>query len=134
MKEKNLNNNPIDNEILRKGKNIIKDFDDSNEVYVEPKQATHKLISIRLPVTMIKDLRVIAQKRGDIGYQQIIKTYIAEGLFRDAQRSNNFQATVYHGGYTIVSKSSSLNGSFPSQWGESGNEQSHSIERSSIWK
>ncbi len=134
MKEKNLNNNPIDNEILNKGKNVIKDFDDSNEVYVEPKQMTHKLISIRLPVTMIKDLRVIAQKRGDIGYQQIMKTYIAEGLFRDAQRSNNSQATVYYGGHTIVSKSSSLNGSFPNQWGESGNEQSQSIERSSIWK
>ena len=38
--KKNLNNNPIDNEILNKGKDIIKDFDDSKEVYVEPKQMT----------------------------------------------------------------------------------------------
>ncbi len=115
MKEKNLNNNPIDNEILNKGKDVIKDFDDSNEVSVEPKKMTHKLISIRLPVTMIKDLRIIAEKRGDIGYQQIIKTYIAEGLFRDIRNSNDkTQSTTYYGSHAI-SLSSSLNGNFSNQ-------------------
>jgi len=108
MKE-NLNNNPIDHEMLNKGKEIIKDFDDSKEIYVEPKQMTHKLISIRLPLTMIKDLRVIAQKRGDIGYQQIIKAYIAEGLLRDDQ-NNRIQSSSYYG--SIVSRSSSLSGNF----------------------
>lgn len=131
---KNLNKNPIDNEMLSKGKEIIKDFDDSKEVYVGPKQMTHKLISIRLPLTMIKDLRIIAEKRGDIGYQQVIKTYIAEGLLRDARNSNNAQTAIYYEGSYMVSRSSSLNGNFPNQWGESGNGQSQSIERSPIWK
>ena len=115
MKEKYLKNDPVDNEILNKGKDITKDFDDSQEVYVEPKQMTHKLISIRLPVTMIKDLRVIAEKRGDIGYQQVIKTYIAQGLLRDTQKSHN---QVYGGTYygsDIVSLSSSVNGAFSNQ-------------------
>ena len=135
MKEKHLKNDPVDNEILNKGKDITKDFDDSQEVYVEPKQMTHKLISIRLPVTMIKDLRVIAEKRGDIGYQQIIKTYVAEGLSRDTQRSNDkIQTAIYYGSNIVSLSSSSLSEGFPNQWGESGNEQSHSIERSSIWK
>ena len=113
--KKDLHKNPIDNEMLSKGKEIAKDFDDSKEVYVEPKQMTHKLISIRLPLTMIKDLRVIAEKRGDIGYQQVIKTYIAEGLLRDTQKSHN---QVYGGTYyrsDIVSLSSSVNGTFSNQ-------------------
>ena len=131
--KKDLHRNPIDNEMLSKGKEIAKDFDDSKEVYVESKQMTHKLISIRLPLTMIKDLRVIAEKRGDIGYQQVIKTYIAEGLLRDTRSSYN-QTTIYYGRSYIVSQSSSLNGNFPNQWGESGSEQTHCVERSSIWK
>jgi hypothetical protein len=109
------NKNPIDNEMLNKGKDIINDFDDSKEIYVEPKQMTHKLISIRLPLTMIKDLRIIAEKRGDIGYQQVIKTYIAEGLLRDTQRSNNrIQGGTYYGS-SAVSRSSSVNGTFSNQ-------------------
>ncbi len=131
MKEKKLND-PVDNEILSKGKNIINDFDDSKEVRVEPKQMTHKLISIRLPLTMIKDLRIIAEKRGDIGYQQIIKTYIAEGLLHDDRKSNDkTQVNVYN---VISLSSSSLSEGFPNKWGESGNGQTHSVERSLIWK
>jgi len=53
---------------------------------VEPKPLKSKLISIRLPMVMIRNLRIIARARGDIGYQQIIKTYIAEGLERDHQK------------------------------------------------
>jgi hypothetical protein len=132
MKEKYLNNNPIDNEILSKGKNVVKDFDDSNEVYVEPKKAIHKLISIRLPVTMIKNLRVVAEKRGDIGYQQIIKTYIAEGLLRDNQ-NNRVQSSLYYEDNIISLSSSSLSEGFPNKW-ESGNNQTHPVERSLIWK
>lgn len=84
-KEKRLHANLVNREILDKGKDAIKDFDDSQEIYVEPKQLKSKLISIRLPKIMIDNLRIIAKQRGDIGYQQIIKTYIAEGLFRDNQ-------------------------------------------------
>ena len=132
MKERNPND-PVDNEILSKGKNAAKDFDESQEIYVEPKHITNKLISIRLPVDMIKDLRIIAQMRGDIGYQQIIKTYIAEGLLRDDRKTLNAQTRTSNGS-NIVSVSSALSGEFPHQWGESGNDQSRHFERSPIWK
>src|ERR1700733_12451353 len=99
--KKDLKNNPVDNEILSKGKDIVKDFDDSKEVYVEPKSLTNKLISIRLPLNMIKDLRTVAQRRGDIGYQQVIKTYVAEGLLRDIRGyNNNIQIPLNYGGAT----------------------------------
>jgi predicted DNA binding CopG/RHH family protein len=84
-KEKHLRANSIDSEILSKGKKVIDDFDESQEVYVEPKQLKNKLISIRLPIEMIGNLRKIAETKGEIGYQQVIKTYIAEGLIRDNQ-------------------------------------------------
>ena len=85
-KEKHSHTDSVTREILNKGKDVIKDFDDSQEIYVEPKQLKSKLISIRLPMVMISNLRIIARERGDIGYQQIIKTYIAEGLLRDNQK------------------------------------------------
>lgn len=39
-----------------------------------------KLISIRMPAKMIKQLRGVAGQKGDMGYQQLIKSYIAQGL------------------------------------------------------
>ena len=44
--KKDLKNNPVDNEILSKGKDIVKDFDDSKEVYVEPKSLTNRLFDL----------------------------------------------------------------------------------------
>lgn len=85
VKRKSSRRDSVEEEILSKGKESIKDFDDSQEVYVEPDRLESKLISIRLPTAMIKNLRVIAREKGDIGYQQIIKSYIAEGLQRDAR-------------------------------------------------
>jgi len=76
-------NKAIDQEMLNKGKDIIKDFDFSQSIKVKPKKVENKLISIRLPMGMIKSLRYIAKLKGDIGYQQIIKTYIAEGLLQE---------------------------------------------------
>jgi predicted DNA binding CopG/RHH family protein len=84
-KEKPSHIDSVTREILKRGKDVIKDFDDSQEVYVVPKKLESKLISIRLPMAVIANLRKIATARGDIGYQQIIKTYIAEGLIRDNQ-------------------------------------------------
>lgn len=84
-KEKYLHTDSVNREILNKGKEVIKDFDASQEMLIEPKQLKSKLISIRLPMAMISNLRIIAREKGDIGYQQIIKTYIAEGLIRDNQ-------------------------------------------------
>ena len=104
--DKNLPNDPVDNEILSKGEDVVKDFDYSQEVYVEPKVMENKLISIRLPGIMLKDLRVVAERRGDIGYQQVIKTYIAEGLLRDSQRYENRIPSILNDGSNIVSVSS----------------------------
>lgn len=84
-KEKYSHTDSVNREILNKGKDVVKDFNDSREIYIEPKQLKSKLISIRLPMAMISNLRIIAREKGDIGYQQIIKTYIAEGLIRDNQ-------------------------------------------------
>lgn len=84
-KEKYSHTDSVNREILNKGKDVIKDFDASQEMLIEPKQLKSKLISIRLPMAMISNLRIIAREKGDIGYQQIIKTYIAEGLIRDNQ-------------------------------------------------
>ena len=95
--DKKINNKSVDEEILAKGKNVIEDFDDAEGMYVTPKPLQNKLISIRLPMVMINTLRVVAQIKGDIGYQQLIKTYIAEGLNRDQQRIIYSQYVVVMG-------------------------------------
>lgn len=97
----------VTQEILNKGKDIVKDFDDSEGVYVEPKPLESKLISIRLPMVMISNLRIVARLRGDIGYQQIIKTYIAEGLERDNQRIQHNMPLQVSFGEADLSASSS---------------------------
>ena len=111
--QKSHKTDPIDEEILRKGENVIKDFDDSQEVYVEPKRQESKLISIRLPVIMIKNLRIVAQAKGDIGYQQILKTYIAEGLVRDNQEILDNRHKFNASREVSLFESSSLNAEFP---------------------
>ncbi len=40
----------------------------------------NKLISIRIPENMIESLRKVANEKGDLGYQQLIKSYISKGL------------------------------------------------------
>ena len=119
MKEKHSKGDSIDKEILSKGKEVIKDFDDTQEVYIEPKGQRSKLISIRLPLAMISNLRVIAAARGDVGYQQIIKTYIAEGLDRDNQRiQSDLPLQIFSGdSFDSVSHCSPLQ---PPYEGESG--------------
>ena len=82
----------VDDEIIKKGKAVVNDFDDSSEFYVQAKRPESKLISIRLPIDMIRALRQIATLKGDIGYQQMIKTYIAEGILEDSQK---IQASVH---------------------------------------
>lgn len=41
---------------------------------------TSKLISIRIPQPMMDKLREVAQSKGDVGYQQLIKSYVSNGL------------------------------------------------------
>ena len=72
----------VDREIIAKGKNVIHDFDESQALHSPAKKRENRLISIRLPMAMIDQLREAAIKRGDIGYQQMIKIFIADGLLR----------------------------------------------------
>ncbi len=48
----------------------------------------NKLISIRIPENTIQDLQRQAGKKGDMGYQQLIKAYIADGLAGENASSN----------------------------------------------
>jgi predicted DNA binding CopG/RHH family protein len=44
-----------------------------------------RTISLRLPVAMIKDLKVLANRR-DVPYQSLLKIFLAERLAREGKR------------------------------------------------
>jgi predicted DNA binding CopG/RHH family protein len=73
----------VDQELIQKGRNIQQDFEESEAIHVSAKRKDSKLISIRLPMDMLRKLRQRAQKRGDIGYQQLIKLYLAQCLDKE---------------------------------------------------
>jgi len=56
------------------------DDEKSVEVVPEPRMRAGISTSIRLPKSMINQLRKIAQRKGDIGYQTLIKIWLAERL------------------------------------------------------
>jgi hypothetical protein len=58
----------------------------SVEVVPEPRLKTGISTSIRLPADMVKKLRRIAGKKGDIGYQTLIKIWIAERLEQELDK------------------------------------------------
>jgi predicted DNA binding CopG/RHH family protein len=45
---------------------------------------TRRTISLRLPVSMIEDLKVLANRR-DVPYQSLLKVFLAERLARERQ-------------------------------------------------
>ncbi len=45
-----------------------------------------RTISLRLPVAMIEDLKVLANKR-DVPYQSLLKVFLAERLEKERRRS-----------------------------------------------
>ena len=45
-----------------------------------------RTISLRLPVSMIEDLKVLANKR-DVPYQSLLKVFLAERLERERRRA-----------------------------------------------
>jgi predicted DNA binding CopG/RHH family protein len=47
---------------------------------------TLRTISLRLPVHMIKDLKVLANKR-DVPYQSLLKVFLAERLEKERRRA-----------------------------------------------
>ena len=61
-----------------------KDSDESQSVEAEPEKKTSGVsTSIRLPKQMVAKLRKIARRKGDIGYQTLLKIWIAERLDRE---------------------------------------------------
>ncbi len=63
-----------------------KEWDDSKSVKVTPEKKSPSEIStsIRLPKTMVNKLRRVAKRKGDIGYQTLLKIWIAERLEQEA--------------------------------------------------
>jgi predicted DNA binding CopG/RHH family protein len=47
---------------------------------------TLRTISLRLPVAMIEDLKILANKR-DVPYQSLLKVFLAERLEKERRRS-----------------------------------------------
>ena len=95
---------------------VLADFRESEALHVPAKKSENVLISIRLPKNMIKGLRDIAIERGDIGYQQLIKIFIADGLSRSGMNitSHILEAST---AATMVSRHlqmpSSISGEYP---------------------
>jgi len=48
---------------------------------------TLRTISLRLPVSMIEDLKVLANKR-DVPYQSLLKVFLAERLKKERRRAS----------------------------------------------
>ena len=58
----------------------------------KPKKLIHlkptlKTISLRLPLAMIEDLKILANRR-DVPYQSLLKVFLAERLARERQPSS----------------------------------------------
>ena len=66
-------------------------------VYIDWRTAKHRklpnlkptlrTISLRLPVSMIEDLKILANKR-DVPYQSLLKVFLAERLQRERRRAS----------------------------------------------
>lgn len=63
------------------------EWDESKSVMVEPEPRIKAGIStsIRLPHPMVIQLKKVARKKGDIGYQTLLKIWIAERLEKEAE-------------------------------------------------
>ena len=61
------------------------DWDESKSVTVEPEPRMSAGIStsIRLPRQMVAQLRKVARRKGGIGYQTLLKIWIAERLEKE---------------------------------------------------
>jgi hypothetical protein len=62
------------------------DWDESKSVRVTPEKRIQSGVStsIRLPKEMVAKLRRVARKKGDIGYQTLLKIWIAERLEKES--------------------------------------------------
>jgi predicted DNA binding CopG/RHH family protein len=61
-----------------------REWDEAKSVEVRPeKRASGVSTSIRLPKEMVTKLKKVARKKGDIGYQTLLKIWIAERLEKE---------------------------------------------------
>ncbi len=62
------------------------DWDESKSEHIvpEPRIKSGVSTSIRLPKEMVAKLRKIAKRKGDIGYQTLLKIWIAERLEKES--------------------------------------------------
>ncbi len=89
----------VDQEIIAEGPGAVS-FDLSRVVHVPATRPPSKLISIRLPMDMIDQLRSIAADTGDLGYQQLIKIMLAKAL----AESGHFQFSPGKGAAIVPSR------------------------------
>lgn len=62
-----------------------KEWDFEKAVEVTPDKKTRAVsTSIRLPLEMVQKLRRMAKKKGSIGYQTLLKMWIAERLEKES--------------------------------------------------
>ena len=61
----------------------------------EPRMSTGISTSIRLPRQMVAQLRRIARKKGGIGYQTLLKIWIAERLEKLPEKQRQVLALYY---------------------------------------
>lgn len=74
---------------MKKNKEYLynpRDWNEKKSVSVTPEPRIKSGIStsIRLPKEMIAKLKKVAKKKGDIGYQTLIKIWIAERLEKES--------------------------------------------------
>lgn len=61
------------------------EWDETRSVKVHsPKRVAGVSTSIRLPAAMVAKLRTIAKRKGEIGYQTLLKIWIAERLEKES--------------------------------------------------
>jgi len=98
----------VDEETIRKGRKAIEDYDETQEITVHPPKLKSRSISIRIPTEMMHALFREAERR-DMGYQQLIKRYITEGLMGlsgQTQKVSRFPPIRAGGNFVYVSASS----------------------------
>jgi hypothetical protein len=72
--------------MTKKIKYNAKEWDEKKSVKIVPEKKNKSEVStsIRLPKNMVDKLRRIAKRKGDIGYQTLLKIWIAERLELEA--------------------------------------------------
>ena len=63
------------------------DWSDAEECVLPRLKPTTTTISIRLPVSMLEELKVLANKR-DVSYQSLLKIFLSERIDNEVNRYN----------------------------------------------